>query len=93
MNNDLHRALNSLFDVLHLHSDGVDEVIDEAVEALNLMSYTTDYPVEALNLMSYTTDYPVEALPMIKKRAEAIREAVKNNPLPELPPPCKQPVH
>ena len=79
MNNDLHRALNSLFDVLHLHPDGVDEVIDEAVEALNLMSYATDYPVEAL--------------PMLKKRAEAIREAVKNNPLPELPPPCKQPVH
>lgn len=36
--NDLRRALNSLFDVLHLHHDGVDEVIDEAVEALNLMS-------------------------------------------------------
>lgn len=79
MNNDLHRALNSLFDVLHLHHDSVDEVIDEAVEALSFMSYATDYPVEAL--------------PMIKKRAKAIREAVKNNPLPELPPPCKQPVY
>lgn len=77
--NDLHRALNSLFDVLHLHSAGVDEVIDEAVEAFNLMAYAADYPVEALS--------------MIEKRAEAIREAVKNNPLPELPPPCKQPVH
>jgi hypothetical protein len=77
--NDLHRALNSLFDVLHLHSDGVDEVIDEAVEALNLMSHATEYPVEALS--------------MVKKRAEAIREAVKNNPLPELSPPCKPPAH
>lgn len=77
--NDFRQALNSLFDVLHLHSDSVDAVIDEAVEVLNCMTYATDYPVEAL--------------PMIKKRAEAIREAVKNNPLPELPDPCKQPVH
>lgn len=79
MSNDFRQALNSLFDILHLHPDGVDEVIDEALEVLNLMSYTSDYPIEALA--------------MIKRRAEAIREAVKNNPLPELPPPCKQPVH
>lgn len=76
---DFCRAMDSLLDVLHLHPDGVDEVIDVVVESLNLMSYATDYPVEALA--------------MIKRRAEAIREAVKNNPLPELPPPCKQPVH
>lgn len=79
MSNDFRQALNSLFDILHLHPDGVDEVIDEALEVLNLMSYMSDYPIEALA--------------MIKRRAEVIREAVKNNPLPELPPPCKQPVH
>lgn len=76
MSNDFRQALNSLFDILHLHPDGVDEVIDEALEVLNLMSYTSDYPIEALA--------------MIKRRAEAIREAVKNNPLPDRPESCKQ---
>lgn len=79
MNYDLCQTLNSLFDVLHLNSDGVDDVIDESIEALTMMAETTSYPEEALEA--------------VKRRAEAIREAVKNNPLPELPPPCKQPVH
>lgn len=77
--NEYRQALNSLFDVLHLHPDGVDEVIDEALEVLNMMSYASDYPIEALA--------------MIKRRAEAIREAVKKNPLPDRPESCKQPVH
>lgn len=77
--NDFRQALNSLFDVLHLHHDGVDEVIDETIESLTVMAEVTSYPEEALSVA--------------KRRAEAIREAVKNNPLPELPPPCKQPVH
>lgn len=77
--NDFRQALNSLFDILHLHPDGVDAVIDEALEVLNMMSYASDYPIEALA--------------MIKRRAEAIREAVKNNPLPDRPESCKQPVH
>lgn len=49
--------------------------------------------LDVLTVMTETSSYPDEALAMIRKRAEAIREAVKNNPLPELPPPCKQPVH
>ena len=77
--NDFRQALNSLFDVLHLNHKNVDEVIDETVAGLTLMAETTSYPEEALEA--------------VKRRAEAIREAVKNNPLPELPPPCKQPVH
>ena len=76
---DFHQALNSLFDVLHLNHENVDEPIDETVEALTMMAEVTSYPEEALD--------------MVKRLAEAIREAVKNNPLPELPPPCKQPVH
>lgn len=77
--NAFHQALNSLFDVLHLNHENVDEPIDETIEALTMMAETTSYPEEALEA--------------VKRRAEAIREAVKNNPLPELPPPCKQPVH
>ena len=88
MSNDLSQALNSLFDVLHLNSlfdvlhlnhENVDEVIDDTIEGMTLMAEVTSYPEEALAA--------------VKQRAEAIREAVKNNPLPELPPPCKQPVH
>lgn len=79
MNADLRQALNSLFDVLHLNHKNVDDVIDETIEGLTLMAEVTSYPEEALEA--------------VKRRAEAIREAVKNNPLPELPPPCKQPVH
>lgn len=77
--NYFHQALNSLFDVLHLNHENVDEPIDETIEALTMMAEVTSYPEEALEA--------------VKRRAEAIREAVKNNPLPELPPPCKQPVH
>lgn len=52
-----------------------------------------DETIEALTMMAEVTSYPEEALEAVKRRAEAIREAVKNNPLPELPPPCKQQVH
>lgn len=76
---DFHQALNSLFDVLHLNHENVDEPIDETIEALMMMAEVTSYPEDALEA--------------VKRRAEAIREAVKNNPLPELPPPCKQQVH
>lgn len=79
MSNDLSQALNSLFDVLHLNHENVDDVIDETIEGLTVMAEVTSYSEEALSVA--------------KRRAEAIREAVKNNPLPELPPPCKQPVH
>ena len=61
-----------------LTTKNVDDVIDEAIEGLTLLTEVTTYP---------------EALGMVKRRAEAIREAVKNNPLPETPEPCKQPVH
>lgn len=76
--NDFRQALNSLFDVLHLNHENVDNVIDETIDGLTLLTEVTLYPEEALD--------------MVKRRAEAIREAVKNNPLPELPAPCKQPV-
>lgn len=75
---EFNQAMNSVLDVLHLHPDGVDMVIDTVIEVLSAISAKSDYPIEALA--------------MIKRRAEAIREAVKNNPLPELPDPCKQPV-
>ena len=77
--NDFRQVLNSLFDVLHLNHESVDDVIDETIEGFTLMAEITDYPEEALEA--------------VKRRAEAIREAVKNNPLPEPPDPCKQPVH
>lgn len=77
--NYFRQALNSLFDVLHLNHENVDDVIDETIDGLTLLTEVTTYPEEALD--------------MVKRRAEAIREAVKNNPLPELPDPCKQPVH
>ena len=77
--NAFRQALNSLFDVLHLNHENVDDVIDETIDGLTLLTEVTTYPEEALD--------------MVKRRAEAIREAVKNNPLPELPDPCKQPVH
>ena len=76
---ELHRATGSLLDVLHLHPDGVDMVIDTTLDTLTLMGDTNTYPPEAL--------------PMLRKRAEAIREAVKNNPLPPCPTSCKQQVH
>lgn len=76
---ELYRAMGSLLDVLHLHPDGVDMIIDSTFDTLTMMADMKTYPPEAL--------------PMLRKRAEAIREAVKNNPLPAHPTPCKQPVH
>lgn len=76
---DFRQALNNLFDVLHLNHENVDEVIDETIEGLTLMAEVTSYPEEALEA--------------VKRRAEAIREAVKNNSLPPCPTSCKQPVH
>ena len=73
--NEYRQVLNSLFDVLHLHPDGVDALIDDAIEGLTLVAETTPYPLDALA--------------SVRKRAEAIREAVKNNPLPARPTPCK----
>ena len=66
--NDFRQALNSLFDVLHFKHENVDDVIDEAIEGLTVLAEVTSYPEEALSVA--------------KRRAEAIREAVKNNPLP-----------
>ena len=76
---ELNQAMGSMLDILHLHPDGVDMVIDAVLDVLTSMASTTLYPEEALA--------------MVRKRAEAVREAVKNNPLPAHPTPCKQPVH
>ena len=76
---EFNQAMNSLLDVLHLHPDGVDMAIDTVIEVLSAISAKSDYPIEALDA--------------VKRRAEAIREAVKNNPLPAQPESCKQPVH
>lgn len=66
---ELNQAMGSMLDILHLHPDGVDMVIDAVLDVLTSMASTTLYP------------------------EEAIREAVKNNPLPAQPESCKQPVH
>lgn len=76
---ELNQAMGSTLDILHLHPDGVDMVIDAVLDVLTSMAETTLYPEEALA--------------MVRKRAEAIREAVKNNPLPAQFESCKQPVH
>ena len=76
---ELNQAMGSMLDILHLHPDGVDMVIDAVLDVLTSMASTTPYPEEALA--------------MVRKRAEAVREAVKNNPLPAQPESCKQPVH
>ncbi|MBF1762561.1 MAG: hypothetical protein HXP18_01305 [Veillonella sp.] len=76
---ELSQAMNSLLDVLHLHPDGVDMAIDTVIEVLTTLNETASYPEETLEA--------------VKLRAEAIREAVKNNPLPPCPTSCKQPVH
>lgn len=76
---ELNQAMGSMLDILHLHPDGVDMVIDAVLDVLTSMTSTTLYPEEALA--------------MVRNRAEAIREAVKNNPLPAHPESCKQPVH
>lgn len=76
---ELNQAMGSMLDILHLHPDGVDMVIDAVLDVLTSMTSTTLYPEGALV--------------MVRNRAEAIREAVKNNPLPAQPESCKQPVH
>lgn len=76
---ELNQAMNSLLDILHLHPDGVDMVIDTVLDVLTTLNETASYPEEALD--------------MVKRRAEAIREAVKNNPLPAQQTPCKPLVH
>lgn len=76
---ELNQAMNSLLDILHLHPDGVDMVIDTVLDVLTTLNETASYPEEALEA--------------VKRRAEAVREAVKNNPLPAQPESCKQPVH
>lgn len=76
---ELYRAMSSILDVVHLHPDGVGMAVDTMLDTLTMMSDMDTYPQQAL--------------PILRKRAEAIREAVKNNPLPAQPTPCKQPVH
>lgn len=76
---ELYRAMSSMLDVLHLHPDGVDMVIDTMLDMLTTMS---DMDI-----------YPPQALPILRKRAETIREAVKNNPLPAQQTPCKPLAH
>lgn len=72
---ELYRVMSSILDVVHLHPDGVDMAIDTMLDTLTMMSDMDTYPQHAL--------------PILRKRAEAIREAVKNNPLPAQPTPCK----
>ena len=72
---ELYRAMSSILDVLHLNPDGVDMAVDTTLDTLTMMSDMDTYPPQAL--------------PILRKRAEAIREAVKNNPLPAQPTPCK----
>lgn len=72
---ELYRAMSSILDVVHLHPDGVDMAVDTMLDTLSMMSDMDTYPQQAL--------------PILRKRAEAIREAVKNNPLPAQSTPCK----
>lgn len=72
---ELYRAMSSILDVVHLHPDGVDMAVDTMLDTLSMMSDMDTYPQQAL--------------PILRKRAEAIREVVKNNPLPAQLPPCK----
>ena len=67
MNNDFRQNMNSFFDVLRLHHDDVDGVVDGTLKALKTIAALENYS-EA-------------TIAMVTKRAEAIREAVKNNPL------------
>lgn len=72
---ELYRAMSSILDVVHLHPDGVDMAVDTMLDTLSMMSDMDTYPQQAL--------------PILRKRAEAIREVVKNNPLPAQLTPCK----
>ena len=56
---ELNYAMGSMLDILHLHPDGVDMVIDAVLDVLTSMASTTIYPEEALV--------------MVRKRAEAVK--------------------
>lgn len=77
--NEFHRAMNHLLGVVSLNHEHIDELIDEAIECMNLTAEVADFPEEVLAA--------------IVRRTEAIREVVKNNPLPDRQASCKQPVH
>lgn len=77
--NEFHQAMDSLLGVVFLNHEPIDELIDEAIECMTLTAEVADFPEEVLAA--------------IVRRAEAIREAVKNNPLPDCQASCKQPVH
>ncbi len=77
--NEFHQAMDSLLGVVFLNHEYIDELIDEAIECMTLTAEVADFPEEVLAA--------------IVRRAEAIREAVKNNPLPDCQASCKQPVH
>lgn len=77
--NEFHQAMDSLLSVVFLNHEHIDELTDEAIECMNLTAEVADFPEEVLAA--------------IVRRAEAIREAVKNNPLPDCQASCKQPVH
>lgn len=77
--NEVHQAMDSLLGVVFLNHEHIDELIDEAIECMTLMAEVADFPEEVLAA--------------IVRRAEAIREAVKNTPLPDCQASCRQPVH
>lgn len=77
--NEFHQAMDSLLGVVFLNHEPIDELIDEAIECMTLTAEVADFPEEVLAA--------------IVRRTEAIREAVKNNPLPDCQASCKQPVH
>lgn len=77
--NEVHQAMDSLLGVVFLNYEHIDELIDEAIECMTLTAEVADFPEEVLAA--------------IVRRTEAIREAVKNNPLPDCQASCKQSVH
>nr|DAK17430.1 MAG TPA: hypothetical protein [Caudoviricetes sp.] len=77
--NEFHQAMDSLLGVVFLNHEHIDELIDEAIECMTLTAEVADFPEEVLAA--------------IVRRVEAIREVVKNNPLPDCQASCKQPVH
>lgn len=77
--NEFHQAMDSLLGVVFLNQEHIDELIDEAIERMTLTAEVADFPEEVLAA--------------IVRRTEAIREAVKNNPLPDCQASCKQSVH
>lgn len=79
MSNYFHQAMDSLLVVVFLNHEHIDELIDAAIECMTLTAEVADFPEEVLAA--------------IVRRAEAIREAVKNNPLPDCQASCKHPVH